>query len=70
MQASAYEVYERIRTFLHTQNRDLQKKHTLSKASRCVADSTPETTFFIFHFLQNKDLTRKSRVFVISLVQW
>ena len=45
------------------------KTETCKKVSRCAADCTSKTTFFISHFL-TKILRKKSCVFVISLVQW
>ena len=48
---------------------DRLKTETCKKVSRCAADCTSKTTFFISHFL-TKILRKKSCVFVISLVQW
>ena len=42
----------------------------IKRASRCATDRTSKTMFFIFRFLYNTDLTRKSCVFLIWLVQW
>ena len=44
----------------------------IKKASRCAADRTSKTTFFIFHFLCNTKIVRENHVylFVIWLVQW
>ena len=75
-QASAYEARDRTRTPLHTpKTLETCKKSTpclIQKASRCAADRTSKTTFFIFHFLCNTKIVRENHVylFVIWLVQW
>ena len=70
------ETYDRTCTPLRTPKTiETCKKSTpclIKKASRCAADRTSKTTFFIFHFLYNTKILRENHVylFVIWLVQW
>ena len=59
----------RLRTRLKHQRRAKKKEKKsrrclIKKAPRCAEDPTSKTTLFIFHFLQNTDLTRKLCVFI------
>ena len=72
-QASANEACDSTRTPLHTpKTLETCLKSTpclIKKASRCAADRTSKTTFFIFHFLYNTKILRENHVY-LWLVQW
>ena len=68
----AYEVCDRMHAPLHMPKTLETCKITpcfIQKASRCAADRTSKTTtLFIFHFLCNTDLTRKSCVLIFYII--
>ena len=76
MQASAYEVWNRMPTPLHMPKiLETCKKNTpclIQKASRCAADHTSKTTtLFNFHFPFTTKILGENHVYLfISLVQW
>ena len=64
MQASAYEVYERIRTFLHTQNRCAKKSTLCQKLQSVWQIARPKQRFLSFTFYKTKIL-RENLVYLL-----
>ena len=72
MQASAYEVYERIRTFLHTQNRDVQKKAHFAKSFKvCGRLHTQNNVFYLSLSIKQRSYEKISCIcyFIGSVVK-